>query len=67
MVQKFQRSDWSNGVQLIINFNPLLGKNKLCGPEKFQCYTALVALFEIRFRSLFLDVGKEDNEVTTIP
>ena len=47
----------------------LLGKNKLWGPEKFQCYTTLVALFEIRFRSLFFDVEKrrQCSEVTAIP
>ena len=46
----------------------LLGKNKLWGPEKFKCYTTLVALFEIRFRSLFFDVEKrrQYSEVTAI-
>ena len=50
----------------IINFNTVLGKNKLGGPEKFQFYTTLVALFEIRFRSLFFDVEKrrQCSEVT---
>ena len=41
----------------------LLGKNKLRGPEKFQCYTTLVAPFKIRFTSLFFDIEKEDNQV----
>ena len=47
----------------------LLGKNKLWGPAKFQFKTTLVALFEIRFRSLFFDVEKrrQCSEVTTIP
>ena len=47
----------------------LLGKNKFWGPEKFQCYTTLVALSEIRFKSLFLEVEKrrQCSEVTAIP
>ena len=47
----------------------LLGKSKLWGAEKFQCYTTLVALFEIRFRSLFFDVEKrrQCSEVKAIP
>ena len=47
----------------------LLRKNKIWGPEKFQCYTTVVALFEIRFRSLFFDVEKirQCSEVKTIP
>ena len=47
----------------------LLGKKKLWGPEKFQRYTTLVALFEIRCRSLFFDVEKrrQCSEVTAIP
>ena len=47
----------------------LLGKNKLWSPEKFQCYTTLVALFEFRFRSLFFDVEKrrQCSEVMAIP
>ena len=47
----------------------LLGKNKLWGPEKFQCYTTLEALFEIRFRSLLFDVEKrrQCSEVMAIP
>ena len=46
----------------------LLGKNKLWGPEKFQCYTTLVALSEILFRFLFFDVEKrrQCSEVTVI-
>ena len=46
----------------------LLGKNKLWGPEKSQCYTTLVALSKIRFRSLFFDVEKrrQCSEVTSI-
>ena len=47
----------------------LLGKNKLWSSEKFQCYTTFVALFEIRFRSLFFDAEKrrQCSEVTAIP
>ena len=47
----------------------LLGKNKIWGPEKFQCYTTLVAPFEIRFRSLFSDVEKrrQYSDFSTIP
>ena len=50
----------------------LLGKNRLWtswGPEKFQCHTILVALFEIRVTSIFFNVEKRRpcSEVTTIP
>ena len=46
----------------------ILGKNKHWGPDKFQCYTTLVAFFEIRF-SLFSDIEKrrQCSEVMTIP
>ena len=52
----------------IVNFNTLLGKNKLWDPEKFQCYTTLVALFKVPFTSLFLDVKKrrQCSEVRSI-
>ena len=36
-VPKFQWSDWSNGVQWNCYFYTSLGKNKLWGPERFQC------------------------------
>ena len=42
----------------IVNFNTLLRKKKIWGLEKFQFYTTLVALFEIRFRFLFFDIEK---------
>ena len=46
----------------------LLGKNKFWGPEKFQCYTTLVALSEIGFRSFFdVENRRQCSEVTAIP
>ena len=58
-----------SAVKLLILIKILIRKNKLCGPEKSQCFTTLVALFQIRFRSLFFDVekGRQCSEVTTIP
>ena len=59
--------EW-NAIKLLILIT-LLGKNKLWGPEKFQCYTTLVAFLEIHFRSLFFDTEKrrQCSEVTAIP
>ena len=54
----------------IVNFNTLLGKNKVWVPEKFQCFnTTLVAFFKIRFGCLLFEVEKrrQYSEVTAIP
>ena len=62
-VQKFQWSDWSNGVQLKYYFNTLLEKTHFEVLRNFNANTRLVALFDIRFRSLFTYLKKEGNTV----
>ena len=53
----------------IVNFNTLLGKTNFEVQRNFSANTALVVLFEIRFRSLFFEVEKrrQYNEVKAIP
>ena len=49
-------------IQLLISIR-YYGKTNFEVQINFSANTTLVALFEIRFRSLFLDLEKKDNEI----